>query len=46
MTERAWLKYRLDVVSRWPESPSKQAVLTAIHARLAYLAQEQARRAS
>jgi len=34
MSEYSWLHYRLEVVSRWPDSPCKIASLAAIEARL------------
>jgi len=34
MTEEAFLRYRLAVVERMPDSPSKQARMVAIQSRL------------
>lgn len=33
-TEMAYLKYRLEVVQAWPDSPRKTVFLTAIESRI------------
>jgi hypothetical protein len=38
MTEEAFLRYRLAVVERMPDSPSKQARIIAIQSRMEALA--------
>ena len=34
MTEQAWLRYRLAVVERMPDSPYKRALMVAIQSRM------------
>jgi hypothetical protein len=38
MTEEAFLRYRMAVVERMPDSPSKRALIAAIQARMEALA--------
>jgi hypothetical protein len=42
-TER-FLRYRMEVVSRWPDSPHKWVVLEAIAMELAAMKRDEARR--
>jgi len=37
MTEEALLRYRMAVVERMPDSPSKRALIVAIQSRMAVL---------
>ena len=37
MSEEAWLRYRMAVVERMPDSPSKAALIIAIQSRMAAL---------
>jgi hypothetical protein len=37
MTEEAFLRYRMAVVERMPDSPSKRALVIAIQSRMAVL---------
>ena len=37
MTEEAYLRYRMAVVERMPDSPSKRALIIAIQSRMAAL---------
>lgn len=39
-TEMAFLKYRLEVVQMWPDSPRKTVFLTAIESRIVRERQE------
>jgi hypothetical protein len=43
MTEEAFLRYRMAVVERMPDSPSKRALIIAIQSRLAMLKVHNAR---
>ena len=38
MTEEAFLRYRMTVVERMPDSPQKRALVVAIETRMAILA--------
>jgi len=38
MTEKAFLRYRMTVVERMPDSPHKRALVVAIETRMAVLA--------
>ena len=44
MTEEAFLRYRMAVVERMPDSPSKRALLIAIESRMAALKLRDSRR--
>lgn len=42
MTEEAFLKYRMAVIERMPDSPYKAALIVAVESRMAALRKRQA----